>query len=125
MSKYINMPDMAEEDFEILVAITTDLTQRLGTFRINLPNKAYVGNGEEPNMERFTFAGMDAILETKSKLASQMPLEEFESLVLIMPTNSGVKQLKVGSLFEMDVYISSECPKDRFIIRVPEKGLDI
>lgn len=124
MTKYTNMPDMAEEDFEILVAITTDLTERFGKFRINLPNKAYIGNGEEPSMERFTFAGIDAIREARNKIKEAGgPLDDTK-YELIMPTYESTEREKIGIVFDMALYIDPTCPKDRFIIRSAEKGLD-
>ena len=121
MTKYTNMPDMADEDFQILVAITNDLTKRIGTFRINLPNGAYIGNGAEPSAERFTFAGIDAIFEAKSKLnTAGVPADaKYE---LIMPSNYFNGRKKIGSVFEMDLYVDPTCPKDRFIIREAENN---
>jgi hypothetical protein len=61
-------PDMiADEDMTILVAIARNLKERLGSYRLELPDKAYLTN-EDLDPTAFSFPGVDMIFATKQKL---------------------------------------------------------
>jgi hypothetical protein len=103
---------IADEDMTILVAIAQSLKERFGSYRLELPDKAYLSN-RDLDPTAFSFPGVDMIFATKQKVAEAGGSKQ---LRLIMPTDRTTMRLEVGVLFEMKVYVDPNCPKDRFVI---------
>lgn len=106
-------PEMiADEDMAFLIQIAKSLKARFGSYRLELPDKAFLSN-RDLDPTAFSFPGVDLIFATKQKL-KESGAEGV--LRLIMPTDRTTMRLEIGVLFEMKVYVDPNCPKDRFII---------
>lgn len=110
-------PPIADEDMQILFAIVRNLVEHSKVFRINLPHGAYLTNAE--NGPVFSFSGIDQILDGKRKLQEQGAKEPFQ---LTMPTDKMGSRVKIGVLFNMEVYADPKCPKNEFLIQQPEEA---
>ncbi len=110
-------PDlMADEDFQILCAIATNLASRLKLFRVNLPHGAYLSN--HASGTNFSFAGIDSIKEAHQKI---MELDAQTPHRLVMPTDKITTRIEIGNLFGMKVFVDPNCPKDRFLIEAHQE----
>lgn len=113
---------MAEEDMQLLVAITEKLVKEQKTFTINLPYNTKLTNQDGGNVqdliptERFAFAGIDFIKD----MEQQYRKVTNEPCILIMPTDKMFTRTYVGELFGMKVYADPRCPKDKMLIQPPQ-----
>lgn len=102
---------LADEDMQVLVAISKALAARLTHYSINLPGGAMLTNINGSSMK---MVGIDQI---KSALDMLMKEAGDAKWCLVMPTNIGTTRQKIGEMFAIPLYIDPMIPKNDFLIQ--------